>query len=908
MAPLISQDVDSLVGGITEQPAEVRKDSQVSAAENVTLDPAVGLQTRPSTKLVNSTAPGFTTSNTQSVTVHTYDGGPGHRYILKIAAGTASDSPVVKALNVESGAQQTISVSATDAEYLKSNPLSDNTPPSFSFAEQGNTIFIANDRVLPAIKTTSEPASTFQTCMWFRAPILNKTSTDYESMILVSEDDDGKIISNLTILSSAMATSNSEIASSLAAEAYSILTDLGITGSGWGHIAVGHGYVHSYDPVTVGALLPFENQNVWAGASIWNVSTFGVGGTSGNDLHSNNYIRGGNNQSRMPPGPTLGWNWKLLGYSDQNQFISSSSNLGVIVGNYYEDGRDWEGNSTGLDELPSQHYEIKPKHWSLDSGSENNVVIFSTERGPLLEYLPPVCEDGFVAPITTDDDSAADYYMKFDKASGSWIEGRKRSEDHELNEATMPHKFTYDPTTSTFSFGTYTWKDRLVGDVSSHLQPSFVGKSINDILFYRDRFCIASQDSICFSEIQEPSNFWRTSIATLIDSDRLDVSISGGDDGSGTIIKLSDTPTGLMVNTERSQYTISSGDTAFTGNNVKVSRLSTAPTSPTVLPEQSHNRFYWTAERGNGSKAYEYLIQPERGLAVDITGHCPSLMQKPIISMDSDDLNNTLYFVDTDGNVFVYRHLSTEEQRLQAAWSKWTFETHGLSDNYKVISVKTINNKVYLITPSSVLEVLGLDNEDACGWQCRVDGRVDATGLTYDPATGKTTATTPATVGGAARHLFNKNTGEYHENENSNINLSDGQFDGQLIGSYVWGNRIEAKVKLSPFVVKAGQSASSTKPVLGGRTQLKTLTLFCKQTGDFEVLTDIGGEVAATKHENSNMTVGGSLEVQAPRDLEFTTDIGGRNTETDITIQATSTQPMTISSLRYEVLFFRRGS
>ena len=260
MAPLISQDVDSLVGGITEQPAEVRKDSQVSAAENVTLDPAVGLQTRPSTKLVNSTAPGFTASNTQSVTVHTYDGGPGHRYILKIAAGTASDSPIVKALNVESGAQQTISVSTTDAEYLKSNPLSDNTPPSFSFAEQGNTIFIANDRVLPAIKATSEPASNFKVCMWFRAPILNAASTDYTGVDLLSKDDSDRSVSMLSLYQSSWSSQNSTTAeletgntvpvnervpAAMAYWAWSVL--FGNANYNAEHSSVGWGYEHTLE-------------------------------------------------------------------------------------------------------------------------------------------------------------------------------------------------------------------------------------------------------------------------------------------------------------------------------------------------------------------------------------------------------------------------------------------------------------------------------------------------------------------------------------------------------------------------------------------------------------------------------------------------------------------------------------
>ena len=123
----------------------------------------------------------------------------------------------------------------------------------------------------------------------------------------------------------------------------------------------------------------------------------------------------------------------------------------------------------------------------------------------------------------------------------------------------------------------------------------------------------------------------------------------------------------------------------------------------------------------------------------------------------------------------------------------------------------------------------------------------------------------------------------------------------------MWGDPISTKVELSPFVVKT-ISGSQVKPYLGGRTQLRTLTLNCFKSGPFKVITDIGGDVLSTEHDNSNIDVGGSLLLQPPSTVEFITDVGGRNTETTIRIEAQSTQPITVTSLRYEVLYHRRGN
>lgn len=922
MAPLISQDIDSLIGGVSEQPDEIRKDSQVAKAENVVLDPSVGLSTRPSTTLVTDQSGGAfgvgLNNPDGAIQWHSFDGGPGHRYVLKFGIGEAFNAPEIKAINVETGLVTAVDIAPEHYDYLSKQ---DNVTPTFNFTTIGSSTFIANDRVKVELEPTDDGPQTLKHCIWMREPQLNLQGTGIRDFYFNCSDDEGRIVSQLRMFGIDIAAANSPSTGmtiqfiNAANLEYWQAKDTNDNAYTLRWRSVGYGHSHPYDAADLDHQPTGAAGYGFLGAAGWNHVAASLPTTD--PSYSPNALpltdEGGEFNADaagwMGGYEADGWTvsgnrFKVLG-SDGipiNTAAGTGANSNVIIVEYNEDE----------DKLAL--WGAQNKHWTVSTGSSQNASAFSTERGPLLEDLPPICEDGFVTPITSDNEADGElYYLRFDEASGSWVEDRKTGEDYKLNALTMPLVIGYDPETLEFTVGPYEWTDRKAGDLEINKAPSFVGQTINDILLYRDRLAIASGTEVCFSEVKEPGNFFRTSVAALLDSDRIDLSVSGGADGSGTVTSLSDSPSGLLITTDRSQFLMSSGDAPFTGNNIKTSRLSNHPVHPRTSPLMVDSRFYWTTLSANNSNVWEYIIENEEGRAIDVTGHCPLFLSGgEIVSSASDALDNTIYFVNDKGAVFVYRHLIAQDRRIQAAWSRWTLGVESEENNvYKVQHVTILNGEVYFCTDTAVLRKLRVDEIDPCGWQVRVDARWETDSVSYDPVMDLTTFGTPFAIGSWANNVVDLNTGVEYENVGT---YGAPRFKGDLTSipdaSFCFGQTIPVDVEFSRFILKQGQrrTTESIAPVLGGRTQVKTLTLFCQDSGPFTITTGIGGEQEASVHDNSNFELGLGLGLQPPVDtLEFMTDIGGRNTETTVSLTADSTQPVTVTSMRWEALFYRRG-
>jgi hypothetical protein len=96
--------------------------------------------------------------------------------------------------------------------------------------------------------------------------------------------------------------------------------------------------------------------------------------------------------------------------------------------------------------------------------------------------------------------------------------------------------------------------------------------------------------------------------------------------------------------------------------------------------------------------------------------------------------------------------------------------------------------------------------------------------------------------------------------------------------------------------------------MLGGRAQLKTMSTTYNNTGDFTVHVDIGGEVDAYTQSETSIAEATPFGPNSPTAGTMIVDVGGKSTETEIRITSDDHLPTEISSLRYEVLYYRRGS
>ena len=97
--------------------------------------------------------------------------------------------------------------------------------------------------------------------------------------------------------------------------------------------------------------------------------------------------------------------------------------------------------------------------------------------------------------------------------------------------ATASNTFTYtssqnQTTSGNITFGT-TWSGRITGDKKTALDPTFVGRTINNLNLFRNRLIMLSEENVILSASDDYGRFWPETVQTMVDSDPVDLACGG---------------------------------------------------------------------------------------------------------------------------------------------------------------------------------------------------------------------------------------------------------------------------------------------------------------------------------------------------------------------------------------------
>ena len=116
--------------------------------------------------------------------------------------------------------------------------------------------------------------------------------------------------------------------------------------------------------------------------------------------------------------------------------------------------------------------------------------------------LPNQCRHGYIVKVQnarmSDED---DYYLRFTgennlDGAGSWSECAKPGITKTLTNMPLVIQRT---ATTTFTVKQFTYEDRRVGDENTNPMPTFVGKRINKVLFFRNRLALLAGENVILS-------------------------------------------------------------------------------------------------------------------------------------------------------------------------------------------------------------------------------------------------------------------------------------------------------------------------------------------------------------------------------------------------------------------------
>ncbi len=294
--------------------------------------------------------------------------------------------------------------------------------------------------------------------------------------------------------------------------------------------------------------------------------------------------------------------------------------------------------------------------------------------------LPLVAPHGYCMKVIGDTSSNEDdYYIEFvteekkqgEFGEGYWKECAKLGEDVGFIDNTMPHilKITDDG----IVVETAQWEKRKAGDRETNPAPDIVDKQIKDIVFYKNRLGLLTDDGITFSESKRFFNFFATTATTMLDSDPVSVAISGTKaDALKHAVSYMEA---LFLYSNASMYALEHGE-VLSNSSAAIKPVIQFDTNMSARPVVCDTSIYYTGEKGEYVRVREYKPSSQTdvyGYSNDITSHIPRYIEQGIYKICVSLEDGMLFLINGTDKVYCYSFIKENNELLQSAWHKWIF-------------------------------------------------------------------------------------------------------------------------------------------------------------------------------------------------------------------------------------------
>ncbi len=216
------------------------------------------------------------------------------------------------------------------------------------------------------------------------------------------------------------------------------------------------------------------------------------------------------------------------------------------------------------------------------------------------------------------------------------------------------------------------WDNCLVGDDVTVQEPSFIGKGINKMLFFRNRMVMLSDENVIMSRPGSFFNFWPKTAVTYTSTDNIDISCSS--EFPAIIYDGIQVNTGLLLFTNNQQFMLTTDSDVLSPNTAKINSLCTYNFNSKTNPISMGTTVAFLDNGGKFSRFFEIS-------AVQREGQPEVLEQSKAVSRsfpkDIDIVANSrensivLFAKSGDSKVYGYRYFSGVEKRVQQAWFQW---------------------------------------------------------------------------------------------------------------------------------------------------------------------------------------------------------------------------------------------
>lgn len=309
--------------------------------------------------------------------------------------------------------------------------------------------------------------------------------------------------------------------------------------------------------------------------------------------------------------------------------------------------------------------------------------------------LPQHVDDGYICYITSvPGQDGKGYYVRYSAADNSYVECPKPGVQTTLNAATMPHKLVREAN-GTFTFAPLAWNTRTVGDDGSIPLPSFVGRKINDVFFYRNRLGMLSDENTILSTAGDYYNFFAKTATAVLDSDPIDQAVAN----TKVSILRHAVPFNkvLLLFSDQTQFQLSSGDIlVLTPKSIKVDPVTEFTSSAKCRPVGAGHELFFVVERDGFAGVREYFVDQNTlsNDAADTTAHVPAYIPSGVFKLAVSTSEDCLFaLTESDPNaIYVYKYFWGKEEKVQSAWVRFKLDPEDI-----IMGCEFIGPTAYLI-------------------------------------------------------------------------------------------------------------------------------------------------------------------------------------------------------------------
>ena len=571
--------------------------------------------------------------------------------------------------------------------------------------------------------------------------------------------------------------------------------------------------------------------------------------------------------------------------------------------------------------------------------------------------LPTVAPNGYLlridgSPATTKDDYWVQFVTRDLSAFGAgvWQEAPAPGIQYKLDENTMPllvyrkapgvffvgpadgatRSQTVNGTVHSFTFPK--WGERTAGDTESAPTPSFVGKAIKDHNLFRSRYVVIAGESIVFSEVDEPFNFFPDTSAQVLDTDPIDVrAVSETSTDLNWMLPVDES---LLVFSTKSQFQVRPADAdVLTPRTAVCLRLSNIEMNPNLPPKiAGANVVFATDEYGyTGFREYQFFDTQQRRIGLNLGGSLNITLNAPkyIEGLATFwDVGESLdHFVCSTPNhrnkLYVYKYLWQAAQgalsKEQASWSEWEFDG-------EIRWARFFDNQLWLVmtyadgTYSVMLESEELNNTinpmvyldrqiqyPECNASPLLSNNISAT---YDAETKVTTFTLPYQMQGDTDAVI-----RYDNSRNRALVVGTASSGNQIACSIrgdwraeklTFGRRYWFRYQFTPaYMPQKNQARQRIVGSLDGRLQVATWTIHHNQSGRYDVVVKRQNRSRDSHHQYwARILNVESNRLDAAQSVlstgSYRVPVYAKNTECSVIVQSDSWLPLTISGASWE--------